>query len=191
MWQYDDTNLTDLPRGTGTLVEGQQTYSFASEYLEVTMIEIKDVNGNWRRSKQIDHSDFADISLDEYFGVDSSGNPQKGFPYYYDILGDTIFLYYAPTSTQVTLASGLRVTFKRTADLFTTADTTQSPGLPSTHHVLLAYMAAQPYNMIYHPDRVPLVEKKINEMRVSLLAHYSRRNKDMRKIMTPKPILFR
>ena len=32
-WQYDDTNHTTLPRGKGTLVEGQEAYSFASEYL--------------------------------------------------------------------------------------------------------------------------------------------------------------
>ena len=25
-WQWDDTNYTTLPRGTGTLVEGQETY---------------------------------------------------------------------------------------------------------------------------------------------------------------------
>jgi len=191
VWQYDDTNHTDLPRGTGTLVEGQQTYSFASEYLQITMIEIKDNNGFWRKIEQIDPSDLKDESPDERFGLKSDGNPNTGFPLYYDVLGDTIFLYPAPTATNVTLASGLRVWFKRTVDLFTTADTTQSPGLPSTHHVLLAYMAAQPYNMLYHADRVLLIQKKIDEMRKSLIAHYSVRNRDKRKVATMAPISFR
>src|SRR3990167_3535827 len=39
-WQWDDTNYTDLPRGTGTLVEGQESYSFASEYLNIQMLEV-------------------------------------------------------------------------------------------------------------------------------------------------------
>lgn len=155
------------------------------------MIEIKDNNGFWRKITQIDPSDIKDASPDEFFGTDSSGNPNDGFSQYYDILGDTIFLYPAPTATNVTLSGGIRVTFKRTADLFTTADTTQAPGLPSTHHVLLAYMAAQGYNMIYHPDRVPLLEKKITEMRISLIKHFSNRNKDKRKRATMAPVSFR
>ena len=53
-WQFDDTNYTDLPRGTGNLVEGQQTYSFASEYLQISMIEIKTVNGQWEKIKPLD-----------------------------------------------------------------------------------------------------------------------------------------
>lgn len=190
-WEYDDTNYTNLPRGTGTLVEGQQTYSFASEYLQIQMIEIKDNNGKWIKISPLDKSELGDLSPDEYFGVDSSGNPTKGFPWYYDQLGDTIFLYYAPTSTNVTLASGLRVWFKRTADLFTTTDTTQEPGLPSTHHMLLAYMGSLPYCMKYKKDRVPLYQKKVDEMRKSLIAHYSHRERSKKKQMTMKPIAFR
>ena len=41
-WQWDDTNYTNLPRGTGTLVEGQESYSFSSEYLNIQMVEVLD-----------------------------------------------------------------------------------------------------------------------------------------------------
>jgi len=188
-WEWDDTNHTDLPRGTGTLVEGQQSYSFASEYLQITMIEIKDVNGNWVKLKPLDKDELGMLSSDEYFGL-TSGNPKTGFTEFYDQLGDSLLLYPAPTSTYITLASGLRIWFKRTIDLFTAADTTQEPGLPSTHHVMLAFMAAIPYCMKYHKDRVPLYEKKVDEMKVTLLKHFAHREKSKRKIMTPKRIDF-
>src|SRR3990167_3017229 len=132
-WQYDDTNHTDLPVGTGTLVEAQEAYTFASEYLEIEQVSVKDVNGNWNVLDPVDPSEFREVAIEEYFTA-------TGMPRYYDILGDTIKLYPAPTATAVTLASGLKVRFKRTVDLFTVADTTQEPGLPSTHHKILAYI---------------------------------------------------
>ena len=186
-WQFDDTNHTDLPRGLGTLVEGQETYSFASEYLQIQQIEVLDTHNQYIKLQPIDVLDLRDQSPQEYFGVDSSGNPQTGLPQYFDQVGDTIFLYPAPTAGQVTLTNGIRVWFKRTVDLFTTSDTSQSPALPSPYHVLLAYMAALPYDAKYHQQRVPWLERKIGSpdpvspyyggMRKSLVEFYAQREK--------------
>lgn len=189
-WQYDDTNLTDHPIGTGTLVEGQEDYAFATEYLQIEQVEILD-NASpafYRKIKPLDKGELGDLSTEEYFGLTTAGNPQIGFPEYFDQVGDTIRLYPAPTATSCTLASGLKIYFKRTADLFTTADTTQSPGLPSTHHILLAYMASVPYCMSYKKDRVAWLEKKIDAMKKTLLQHYAHREKAKRKIMRNKEI---
>ena len=180
-WEYDDTNWTDLPVGTGTLVASQEAYTFASEYLEVRQVKVKSAAGEWVVLRPIDYSDFTNVSLEQSF-------PTAGMPEYYDIIGDTIRLYPAPASASVTLASGLKVNFTRTADLFTTTDTTQEPGLPSPYHVLLAYMAALPYCMSYKKDRVALFQKKVDDMKKSLIKFYSRREKDKRKVMTMAPI---
>ena len=165
------------------------------------MIEIKDVNGKWRKIKPLDKGELNDLSPDEFFGQESNGDPKKGFPWYFDQVGDSILLYFAPTSTAVTLASGFRVSFKRTADLFITTDTTQEPGLPSSHHSLLAYMASISYCMKYHKDRVPWIERKVGSadsrnplyggMKKSLIAHYAIRERAKRKQMTMAPIRFR
>ena len=188
-FQYDDTNHTTLPRGTGNLVEGQQAYSFAAEYLQITMIEVKDKDGNWYKLKPLDQDELGDRSPDEYFGV-TSGSPNTGGVEYFDQIADSVLLYPAPTSTHNTLTSGIRIWFKRTVDLFTTADTTQEPGLPSTHHVLIAYMVALPYNEIYHPERVVSQFKKIEQMKKTLLSHFAQREKAKRKIMRGKRIVF-
>lgn len=191
-WQYDDTNHTDLPVGTGLLVEGQQSYSFAAEYLQIETIEVLNVEGTrYRRLKAVDINDLHGQSIDDYFGVDESGNPTKGYPEWYDISGDTIRLFPAPAAANVTLAAGLKVRFKRTVDLFTTSDTTQEPGLPSTHHVLLAYMAAIPYCMSYKKDRVVMYQNKVNEMKATLIKHYAHREKDRKKVIRPKRVSFR
>ena len=185
-WEWDDTNQTTNPIGTGTLVEAQAGYTFASEYLFILEISIKDLNGKYIKIDPIDRSEIPDgMSIEEYYGTGT------GFPVGYDKLGDTITLYPAPTATAVTLSAGLKIHFQRTADLFTTSDTTQEPGLPSTHHILLAYMASVPYCVSYKKDRVPWLEKKIDSMRKSLIKFFAHRAKDERNIMRNRVINFR
>ena len=186
-WQWDDTNYTTEPIGRGNLVEGQQRYSFTSEYLDITMVEILNKDGTqYHKVYPLDHTQLGDLSPEEYFGTTSSGSPNKGQVIYYDKQGDTIYLYNAPAATNHTLTNGIRVWFKRTADLFTTSDTTQEPGLPSPYHSILAYGAAIPFCVKYHKDRVPLYQAKVNEMTKALLDFYGRREKDVRKVATTK-----
>lgn len=189
-WQFDDTNYTTHPRGLGTLVNGQEDYSFTAEYLDVEAIEILDTRtpNMYIRIKQLDHSMLNGLSPQEYFGLDSDGTPRQAWPEYYDINGDTIRLYPAPDSGSVTLTNGIRVWFKRTASLFTvttgTGEDTTQPGFASPYHAVLAYMAAIPYNEIYHPERVARQQFKVNEMKKAIQEFYGHRNFDERKTMT-------
>ena len=189
-WQYDDTNYTTVPRGTGNLVEGQQSYTFAAEYLEITSVEVQITTaGIWTRLIDINKDDLEGRTTEEFFGI-TSGNPTKGLPRYYSIEGDSIRLFPAPTSTAVTLSGGIRISFKRTAQLFTaasdtSADTTE-PGLPSPYHVLLSYMASVPHCITYKKDRVPLLEGRVLAMTKDLIAFFGHRERDRRKVMTMK-----
>lgn len=193
-WQMDDPNQTDYPRGTVTLVEGQQLYSFATEYLSIEMVEILDKNGIYRKIKPLDPSELGDQSPDEYFGEDSSGNPTKGFPEYYDKVGRHMRLYPAPAATSVTLAAGIRISFQRNPVTFTAVSTTAAdatqPGL-SIEHDILAYMAAVPYCQNYKKDRVNGYMLTIEQKRKKLLKAYNHREQDSRKKATMSPISFR
>ena len=193
-WEWDDTNQTNLPRGTGTLVEGQESYSFASEYLKIQMIEIlRDSSPDqYTKLKPISSLDLGGLSPQEYFGQESNGDPKKGVPEYYDKLGDTIFLYPAPAAASgVTLAAGLRVWFQRTADLFTTSDTTQEPGLPSPYHVLLPYYAAIVFCNSYKKDRVAWLEKKYDQGLKKMLTFFGKREEDDQGIISGFKINYR
>jgi len=179
-WDYDDTNYTDLPVGKGTLVEGQSSYSFASNYLQIKNIKVLDKDGtSWRLLEPIDQSQ-AGYSLEDDLLTD-------GFPSAYDKVGDTINLYPAPTATSVTLASGIKIEFKRTASLFTSAEVTtgtKEPGIASPYHITIAKMAALPYCKSYKKDRVPQLERDIQVETEEMLKHYSQRERDSRKVMT-------
>ena len=93
-------------------------------------------------------------------------------------------------------AAGIRIWFQRTANLYTMSDSTtitsgeesREPGIPSPYHILLAYFSAISYCVLYKKDRVPWFEKKWDEGIKDMLAHFGKREKDKRKIMTMKSI---
>ena len=187
-WQFDDQNYTDLPIGTQTLVAAQKTYTFNDKFLQILEVQVKDIDGNWQILRPIDQREYSDLTpLDEDFETD-------GLPEYYDkISDDTIKLFPGPSATYCTLASGLKIKFKRTASLYTSAEVTtgtKEPGFASPFHYILAYMAAIPYCMNYKKDRVALYKKRVEEMEKGLLEHYSQREKDKRKIITMRQRAF-
>lgn len=185
-FQFDDTNYTDEPIGTATLIEGQASYTFDNTFLEIENVKIEDAQGHWHILTPWDQSE-DDIALEEYLRV-------AAFPRQYDKEANTITLLPPPTATVVTLTNGLKVQFKRTARLFTAGDIitgTITPGFASPFHVILAFKAALPYAMTYKKDRVGMIQNEIMRLHENLLDHYGSREKDRRKIMQVKPILFR
>lgn len=185
-WQFDDTNYTDLPKGTGTLVASQSSYSFNSDYLDILSVKVLDINNNWKIVKPLDQSDL-DFPIEDLLEED-------GLPEYYDKIGDSIILYPAPSATYTTLTNGLKVEFKREfkpfAAVTTTADDETEPGFACEHDIL-AYMAALPYCMKYKKELVNVILNTIAEKEKTILRHYGQREKDKRKVMTCKPINFR
>jgi len=195
-YQFDDSRYTDTPRGIGTLVEGQESYSYASDFLQIIAVDILDTGGVWRRIKPLDApNDLGGLSPEEYFGSTTT-TTKTGFPEYYDMFADDSFrLYPAPTSTAVTLASGYRVWFKRTFKIFDSTtlsdDYTLTPGIPSPYHNLLALMISLPYCAKYHKDRIQQIMFDIEKETKKAKKHYNLRDKDKRKILTTKSIRFR
>lgn len=185
-WQFDDSNYTDFPIGTTTLVASQNDYSFDVSMLDVERVEVKDAQGIWQQLQPIDTSDIGG-AIDEFEKTD-------GMPRFYDKQGASLLLYPAPATGSVTLASGLKVYFQRTASIFTSAEVTTGtkvPGFASPHHYLLSYKAALPYALSYKKDRVPFLMAEIARREALLVEHYSQREKDRRKMLTTGGISFR
>ncbi len=189
-WNFDDSNYTDFPTGTYTLVNSQERYSFNDKFLQLVEVSVKNKNGDFQILRSIDQKEYSDlVPLAEAYETD-------GMPRFYDkVSEDTIDLLPAPDNgVSVTLTNGLKIKFKRTADLFTSAEVTtgtKEPGFASPWHMILAYMAALPYAQSYKKDRVALIEAKIQQMKAELIKHYGRREKDVRKQATMRGIAFR
>lgn len=185
-WEFDDTNYTDFPRATTTLVAGQKDYTFDTSHLAIESVQVMDENGHYYYLKPISKDDYS-IPLDEYYSAD-------GRPEVYDKDGKSVLIYPGPAAGNVTLALGLLVHFRRTADIFTSAQVTTEtkvPGFASPFHMILAYEAAIPFCMSYKKDRVALYEKKSMDLMEECLRFYAQREKDVENIMSNKGISFR
>jgi hypothetical protein len=187
LWQFDDTNYSDFPIGVTTLVNSQNDYTFDVTHLEIERVEVLDEGGIWHK--------LAPIDISQIGGAISEFMKEDGRPQYYDKQGSSIVLYPAPDNgVSVTLASGLKVYFQRTADIFTSAEQTTGtkvPGFASPYHYLISYKAALPYALSYKGQRVPMILSEINRLEKGLKEHYSRREKDRRKVMKPAGISHR
>src|SRR3990167_2550078 len=200
-WQFDDTNYTTTPVGKQDLTSAEISYSFADEYLEIEEIDILDTGGRYIKITPFDAVEMG-VSFEEYFNITFAGSTYTapvGFPFYYDKHGDTIRLSAGPTAANTTLTKGLRARFTRTAKLYTMSNSTTitsgeesvEPGIASPYHQLIAYMSSIPFCMSNNKrDRVPLYEKKVDEMTKDMIDFYTKREKDARKIMTPKRIQY-
>ena len=182
-WQFEDENFTTYPIATTTLVDSQNDYSFETAHLEIERVEVKDSGGLWHLLSPIDISQIGE-AIDEFYKTD-------GLPLYYDKNGKSLLLYPAPATGSVTLVAGLKVYFKRTADLFTSAQVTTGtrvPGFPSPFHMILAYKAAIPFCVAYRPGRVPALMAQVLKFEDGIKKHFGRREQDRRKILSPSGV---
>lgn len=182
-WQFDDTNYSTFPIATTDLVNNRADYQFDTTHLEIERVEVLDNNGIWAELRPIDSSQIGG-ALSEY-------NKTSGMPCEYDKQGKSLVLYPAPSSTNVTTTAGLKVYFKRTASVFTSAEVatgTKQPGFASPFHVILAYKAALPFALANMPSRAPIIMSEIARLEKEMVKHYSRRELDRRKGLSMRGI---
>lgn len=211
-WDWDDSNNTDFPEGTTTLVSAQADYGIDVSYLKILGVSIKNQSGIWRKLLPFDAAqDLTNSTTPLTFLPLTNFGPTMdraeflktpGAPQFYDVHGNSIILYPAPDNgISVTLTAGLKIYAQRTAQLFTSAEVstgTKVPGFAALYHHIVAYIAALPYALSYKPERVPMIQAEI--LRVmgdpdkgitgALARFYSKRDKDERTIMTPRKIRY-
>lgn len=139
-WQHDDFNYTStFPSDLATLVAGQADYLLNRRHRKVLGFEVKDSEGDFYPLKPIDYRDIRQKNLAESRFMETDGRPM-----YYDLNGNSVKLFPAPSSTDVTLSNGLRAIYQREPDYFVSTDTSKELGLPrGFHDVPVAFACAK------------------------------------------------
>lgn len=176
-WDWDDSNHTDLPIATTTLVASQGDYTIPSNALKIQRAEVLDSAGNYQLLKPIDESQ-VDIALDEFMEND-------GLPEYYRLLKGSIFLYPAPAAASVTTTAGLKLYYSREVDEFTSADTTQEPGFAEPYHRLISLGAAYDWGVSRGRANVQILKLEYEQLMESLRAFYGRRHQNFKHRIRP------
>lgn len=172
-WDFDDSNKTDLPIATTTLVANQKDYTLPTTAFSVKRVEVKDNNGDWHIVEPIDQTEVTSLALDEYYST--SGLPKK-----YDIIGRSLFLYPAPAAANVTLTNGLKIYVSREVDEFATTDTTKEPGFDEMFHRLLSLGAAYDFFVQSGDSRATTIRTEIELMKKEMMDLQAGRHENKR-----------
>lgn len=173
-WQYDDKNYTDFAIATTSLVNNQEDYALPNTLQKLRRIEIKDSSNNYNLLKQIDWSTIP-VATSEYFG-------SAGTPIYYDLVGNSVFLYPTPATGYVTLSAGLKVYYDR--DVYQLSATSATPGFAKPFHRILSYSAALDYTKDEAERQFFLLQKARIEQ--TMKNFYAKRNVDLNTNIRPK-----
>jgi hypothetical protein len=177
-WTYDDSNNTDFPIATTTLVNNQRDYSLNTTMYNLRSVEVMDSAGDYH---ELPYNKLGEKKYKEQRWQEDSGMPQE-----YWMEGNSIMLYPKPNTSLVTAAEGLRIWFDQTINVFTTSDTTQAPGFIDIYHPIIYLLACEKYAMskgdparqqsayieVYGDGRMKKGLKK------EMQEFYSKRNKD-------------
>lgn len=183
-WQWDDSNYTDLPIGQTDLIDGQQIYVLDTDHIKILSVEAKDASGNFYPLKPIDLQDLKTrgIAPTEFF-------EENGQPQYYDALGDTVQVYPAPASANVTLSNGLKVHYQRKGDYFAYTDTTKEAGFPSIFDFIITLKGSLMYCLANQMnEKARNIAELIKAEEKNLQEFMSKRDKSDRPRLTVRTI---
>lgn len=169
-WSWDDSNLASVPTVTTTMTAATHEVVLPA-LVGINAIEVKDAAGNWTR--------LTETTIDDFRASITDADDTPGVPTKYALAGAYIYLYPAPSASQMTLASGLKFWVKRKFDVFTTSDTTQEPGFVEPFHRILSFGATHDWQLINDSQqKADRTLQQYEQLRAELRDYYADQNKD-------------
>lgn len=166
-WSFDDGNETDLPSATTTLNASQTNYSIPTDAEYVVGVSVKTTGGTWQRIYPITLEQIQDTGMPESEFYSTASQPMR-----YRLVGNSVVLYPASNYTQ---SASLKIWYKRDISLFTTTDTTKTPGWSTEfHEALPTYMALQ-YSMVNQTPQEKGLSARWVDYQNRIKSYYSRR----------------
>lgn len=183
-WQFDDTNHTDYPIITTSLVSGQRDYTFVEDQqgnliLDVYKVMVKDANGYFVEIFPVDQQ--SDEDMESFY----DGRNVTGIPTRYDKTANGFFLDCIPSYNST---NGLKVFINREASYFTVSDSTKKPGIAGLFHEYFALRPSFQYAYRNNLASATKLEQQVDKMEEKIKSYYSGRAKDEPNIMRVEQI---
>ncbi len=168
-WKWDDSKYTDFPIASINIVSSQRDYSLPpavsggnfSTLWRINKVEVL-TNGVYQKIELMD------INEEE---LTTSGIATK-----YNLVGSSLRLKELPSSS---ITSGLRITFQRSGNEFTTSSTTEQPGYIDAYHDLPCYDTASTYLLPINTQLAVLYSQIFNDRLKLLQADRALMNDDV------------
>ncbi len=171
LYQYDDSNYTDLAEGFLDITSGKRDYDLKedenfADVIAIGKVFAKNSSGTWVELKRVES--FLEIT---------TGNPSK-----YYITGTKIILGDIPNYTS---SGGLKIYFIRKPQPILTTDTTKEIGMPVTYHHLIALYTAYDFARAKRMDNRNDLLLEITEEEKRLGFFLASKNKSVTVRMRP------
>lgn len=192
-WQGDDINHLDFQIITSNIVSGQRDYTFTTDENSNRIIDVSKV----LILSSSTATNYDEISPIDELTVSSSDilvNTNTGVPTQYGKLGNAVLLDSIPNYNAT---NGIKMVVNREGSYLTTTDTTKIIGVP-TFHEYFYLRPAYEFARINSLANLRELEKAVIDLEGSerlgitgLIADFfSGRERDIRKVMTGKKILY-
>ncbi len=173
-WSYDDSNNTDAPIAYKTLGNASASYTIPTTALRIEGIEVKDNGGDWKKILPITYHELSQAPQEFLSG--------GGFPIYYQLKGNEINLFPSPTTSYVTLASGMLVRLSRVPTELVATATTTTPGFATPFHRILSLAAAIDFIQDSNQRQFLAIQK--DRLEKGLIKFYSKRADEFKSSLT-------
>lgn len=177
-WEFDDSQNSNFPIATTTLVNGQRDYSLPTGALTIERVEVRDSAGNYFRIDPIDESEVA--------GALTGYGESNGIPTRYWIKKRSIFLDSPPDTAQLTASAGIRIYFRREVNEFTGSTTTTEVGFGEPFDRAVAYGMAYDFALPRNMEVLPRLEAGLARWQKLIEDHFSNRFKDKKSGLNVK-----
>lgn len=173
-WKFDDSNHTDHPIITTSLVANQRDYSFTTDesgnlILDIFKVFVADSSGNYTELCPVNvpfnsPSNYTD-------GLNTTGIPNS-----YDKRGNSIFVDPIPNYTK---ADGIKIYINRESTYFTTTDATKKAGFAGIFHEYLALRPSYFYCLRNGIAKATVYKQEMLEMEQRIRDYYKARDKNV------------
>jgi len=180
-WEFDDSTYTTLPIATCDLVAAQQDYALPTSALDIQRVEVLNSAGDYILLNRMTKEEVTEEALSEYYST-------NGLPKYYDLVGNSLLLYPAPASANVTTTAGLKVYLSRDISAPSNFSSTpgayrtisQEPGFHVNFHPYIAYGVAIDYGVSknYTQEKMANLRLALKEYEQSIATYYAERDRD-------------
>lgn len=185
-WQYDDSNHTDYPIIKTNIVSGQKSYVLTSDEQGNLLLDILKV----AILPSATATTYVDLEpVDEQTQDDTSGfineTTTTGVPTVYGKTANGVFLDPTPGYNAT---NGLKLYVNREGSYFTYTDTTKKPGVPGIFHRYFVLRPAEDHARINGLANYLNIRNERLQMERDIRDHFLKREKDVPRQMTMKPI---
>lgn len=188
---FDDSNYTNYPEQTTPLVVGQRDYTIptSEKLISFKRVDISYDGVNYYRATPIDTGEMT-VGLGPASATTQNAKVDQLYSHTsprYDCAYNSVFIYPAPTATDVANGGKIYMEWDREIKEFTSTDMTNGtavPGFDTAFHQLLAYGPSYEFLLGTGQD-ITNVDRDIQETKGNLALTYGKKQKD--RDMTIRP----